>query len=233
MTADEKSDPSAVAVPRYWVPEKEVAERLDIKRKAPHNCLPSRAEPSRAEPSRAEPSRAEPSRAEPSRAEPSRAVAEPSSSRAELEPSRAELEPSRAEPSRAEPSRAEPSFEPSRAEPSRAEPSRIRRAQRTWLAARLSEISPGHIGRADRSLLSDSPRRSWSYDYNFDLWFFAFRNITAAQQIDGRLSFPFYLDAIRHELTVTPVIRQRLRKGLSRHFETITNSTNDTDIDRR
>ena len=31
MTVDEKSDPSAVAIPRYWVPEEEVAGRLDIK----------------------------------------------------------------------------------------------------------------------------------------------------------------------------------------------------------
>ena len=75
MTADEKPDPSAVAVPRYWVPEEEVAERLDISRYTTQLFAePSRAEPSRAEPSRAEPSRAEPSRAEPSRAEPSQAV---------------------------------------------------------------------------------------------------------------------------------------------------------------
>ena len=87
MTVKEKSDPESVAIPRYWVPEKEVSERLD-KREMTTQLI---AEPSRAEPSRAEPSRAEPSRAEPSRAEPSRA------------------EPSRAEPSRAEPSRAEPS----------------------------------------------------------------------------------------------------------------------------
>ncbi len=64
MTVDEKSDPRAVAVPRYWVPEEEVAERLDIS----GNATQLFAEPSRAEPSRAEPSRAEPSRAEPSRA---------------------------------------------------------------------------------------------------------------------------------------------------------------------
>ena len=97
MSAGKKFDPGTVAVPRYWVPEMEVAERLDIGRETAQLLAePSRAEPSRAEPSRAEPSRAEPSRAEPSRAEPSRA-----------EPSRAE--PSRAEPSRAEPSRAEPS----------------------------------------------------------------------------------------------------------------------------
>ena len=70
MTVDEKSDPNAVAIPRYWVPEKEVADRLDIS----GNTTQLFAEPSRAEPSRAEPSRAEPSRAEPSRAEPSRAV---------------------------------------------------------------------------------------------------------------------------------------------------------------
>ncbi len=30
MTVDEKSDPSAVSVPRYWVPEEQVAKRLDI-----------------------------------------------------------------------------------------------------------------------------------------------------------------------------------------------------------
>ncbi len=90
MTADEKLDPGAVIIPRYWVPEREVAEKLDIGITSTQSLAePSRAEPSRAEPSRAEPSRAEPSRAEPSRAEPSRA------------------EPSRAEPSRAEPSRAD------------------------------------------------------------------------------------------------------------------------------
>ncbi len=92
MTKEEKADPESVAIPRYWVPEEKVAERLDKS----GTTIQLIAEPSRAEPSRAEPSRAEPSRAEPSRAEPSRA-----------EPSRAE--PSRAEPSRAEPSRAEPS----------------------------------------------------------------------------------------------------------------------------
>ena len=93
MSAGEKSDPRTVAVPRYWVPEMEVAERLDIDRETAQLLAePSRAEPSRAEPSRAEPSRAEPSRAEPSRAEPSRA------------------EPSRAEPSRAEPSRIRHSY---------------------------------------------------------------------------------------------------------------------------
>ena len=80
MTVDEKSDSSAVAVPRYWVPEEEVAERLDMSGNTTQlSAEPSRAEPSRAEPSRAEPSRAEPSRAEPSRAEPSRA--EPYSTR--------------------------------------------------------------------------------------------------------------------------------------------------------
>ncbi len=125
MTVTEKSDPATVAIPRYWVPEKEVAKRLDKGEMTTQSLAePSRAEPSRAEPSRAEPSRAEPSRAEPSRAEPSRA--EPS----RAEPSRAE--PSRAEPSRAEPSRAEPSrAEPSRAEPSRAEPSRAEPSNRT------------------------------------------------------------------------------------------------------
>ncbi len=61
MTANEKSDPQAVAIPRYWVAEKEVAEKLD----KGINTAQLLAEPSRAEPSRAEPSRAEPSRAEP------------------------------------------------------------------------------------------------------------------------------------------------------------------------
>ena len=37
MTADEKSDPGVVAVPRYWVPEKEVADRLDIGRSTTHS----------------------------------------------------------------------------------------------------------------------------------------------------------------------------------------------------
>ena len=58
MTVEEKWDPETVAVPRYWVPEKEVAERLDKSGMA----IQLKAEPSRAEPSRAEPSRAEPSR---------------------------------------------------------------------------------------------------------------------------------------------------------------------------
>ena len=74
MTVDEKSDPCVVAVPRYWVPEKEVAERLDISGDtAQLFAEQSRAEQSRAEQSRAEQSRAEQSRAEQSRAEQSRA----------------------------------------------------------------------------------------------------------------------------------------------------------------
>ena len=65
MTVAEKSDPGTVVIPRYWVPEKTVAERLDRS----EVTVSSRAEQSRAEQSRAEQSRAEQSRAEQSRAE--------------------------------------------------------------------------------------------------------------------------------------------------------------------
>ena len=34
MTVDEKSDPTTVVIPRYWVPEEEVAKRLDISEKS-------------------------------------------------------------------------------------------------------------------------------------------------------------------------------------------------------
>ena len=55
MTAAEKADAQAVALPRYWVPEEEVQKRLDKTETAPFlTTEPSRAEPSRAEPSRAE-----------------------------------------------------------------------------------------------------------------------------------------------------------------------------------
>ena len=69
MTVAEKSDPGTVVIPRYWVPENNVAERLD----RGEMTVSSRAEQSRAEQSRAEQSRAEQSRAEQSRAEQSRA----------------------------------------------------------------------------------------------------------------------------------------------------------------
>ena len=67
VPTEEKTNTTSVVQPRYWVPEKNVAKKLD------NDEFDIIAEPSRAEPSRAEPSRAEPSRAEPSRAEPSRA----------------------------------------------------------------------------------------------------------------------------------------------------------------
>ena len=44
ITVAEKSDPESVAIPRYWVPEKEVAARLD----KGEMTLKSLAEPSRA-----------------------------------------------------------------------------------------------------------------------------------------------------------------------------------------
>ena len=83
ITVEEKKDPEFVALPRYWVPEKEVVQRLDKSGMTAQSLC--RAEQSRAEQSRAEQSRAEQSRAEQSRAEQSRA------------------EQSRAEQSRAEP----------------------------------------------------------------------------------------------------------------------------------
>ena len=58
MTPEEKADPEAVIIPRYWVPEGEVDKRLDKRHEAGSIFI---AEPSRAEPSRAEPSRTEPS----------------------------------------------------------------------------------------------------------------------------------------------------------------------------
>ncbi len=45
MTVAEKSNPESVVIPRYWVPEKEVVERLD---KNGMTTQPSRAEPNRA-----------------------------------------------------------------------------------------------------------------------------------------------------------------------------------------
>ena len=75
MTVAEKSDSLSVTIPRYWVPEKEVAKRLDKGESTDNSPFleQSRAEQSRAEQSRAEQSRAEQSRAEQSRAEQSRA----------------------------------------------------------------------------------------------------------------------------------------------------------------
>ena len=167
MTVDEKSDPSAVAVPRYWVSEQEVAERLDIG----DNTTQFFAEPSRAEPSRAEPSRAEPSRAEPSRAEPSRA------------------EPSRAEPSRAEPSRAEPS----RAEPSRAEPSRIRRSQRTGSQLALRDIARATDERT--GVNSVIPLVAVGHTTTILIVGSSLSETLHERQIDGLLSLPFCVDA--------------------------------------
>ena len=70
MTVGEKQNPESVTIPRYWVPEEEVAKRLDKSQMTTQ----LRAEQSRAEQSRAEQSRAEQSRAEQSRAEQSRAI---------------------------------------------------------------------------------------------------------------------------------------------------------------
>ena len=67
MTSHEKSDPTAVILPRYWVPDYEIAARLNSS--DPNQLMI-------AEQSRAEQSRAEQSRAEQSRAEQSRALAE-------------------------------------------------------------------------------------------------------------------------------------------------------------
>ena len=52
MTQEEKADPEAVILPRYWVPEEEVKKRLDKSTMMSTFFEPSRAEPSRAEPSR-------------------------------------------------------------------------------------------------------------------------------------------------------------------------------------
>ena len=225
MTREEKADPEAVVVPRYWVPEEEVKERLDKSEMTPTLFEPSRAEPSRAEPSRAEPSRAEPSRAEPSRAEPSRAEpsrAEPS----RAEPSRAEpsrAEPSRAEPSRAEPSRAEPSrAEPSRAEPSRAEPSCYSTASPSWLATRSQEDHSGDR-RADGDLRHDSHNWIERLRYNGSGWLIVFRDISRAT--DQRTSI---FAAIRGTAVSNkaPLVDIDFAKWLQ-VFRGITNSTNE------
>ena len=201
MTDAEKIEASSVVIPRYWVPEQKVTEKLDIDtvitsslaRAEPSRAEPSRAEPSRAEPSRAEPSRAEPSRAEPSRAEPSRA--EPS----RAEPSRAEpsrAEPSRAEPSRAEPSRAEPSrAEPSRAEPSRAEPSRAEPTLRRASAHRTSDRSTNHV------LRSPSDLSTWpqSGRHTIGGWQVALRLITTATNRRTLIASFIPLVAIGHK----------------------------------
>ena len=70
MTEGEKSNPESVAIPRYWVPEEEVAERLDKSRIATQLIT----EPNRTEPNRTEPNRTEPNRTEPNRTEPNRTV---------------------------------------------------------------------------------------------------------------------------------------------------------------
>ena len=104
MTAQEKANPETVIVPRYWVPENEVAERVD-KREAVVLDTQNRTEPNRTEPNRTEPNRTEPNRTEPNRTEPNR------------------TEPNRTEPNRTEPNRTEPNrTEPNRTEPNRTEP---------------------------------------------------------------------------------------------------------------
>ena len=64
MTADEKSNPSVVAIPRYWVPEKKVAERLDIS----GSTTQLFADPTRPDPTRPDPTRPDPTRPDPTRA---------------------------------------------------------------------------------------------------------------------------------------------------------------------
>ena len=61
MSPNEKKDPSTVALPRYWVPENNVAKRLDTGESV------TIAEPNRTEPNRTEPNRTEPNRTEPNR----------------------------------------------------------------------------------------------------------------------------------------------------------------------
>ncbi len=242
MTTDEKSDSTTVAVPRYWVSEGEVAERLDTGEDAtqslaePSRAEPSRAEPSRAEPSRAEPSRAEPSRAEPSRAEPSRAEpsrAEPS--RAEpsrAEPSRAEpsrAEPSRAEPSRAEPSRAEPSrAEPSRAEPSRAEPSRAEpysTFSTDWLAGRSPEDHPCNR-RTNGHLRHDTGGRVERFRNNGSRWLIVFRDISSPTNQRTTILSALWSTGVSNK---APVLDFDEGSWLQA-FRGITNSTNERTI---
>ncbi len=59
MTTAEKSDPEAVALPRYWVPEKEVAKRLKLAgnnlRIADQEPDPTRPDPTRPDPTRPDP----------------------------------------------------------------------------------------------------------------------------------------------------------------------------------
>ncbi len=66
MTQEEKADPEAVILPRYWVPEEEVKKRLDKLTMTPTFFKPSQAKPSQAKPSQAKPSQAKPSQAKPS-----------------------------------------------------------------------------------------------------------------------------------------------------------------------
>ena len=59
MTTAEKSDPEAVALPRYWVPEEEVAKRLKLTgnnlRIADQGPDPTRPDPTRPDPTRPDP----------------------------------------------------------------------------------------------------------------------------------------------------------------------------------
>ena len=52
MACDEKADPEAVVMPRYWVPEKEVAKRLDNREEMSGLSLP---DPTRPDPTRPDP----------------------------------------------------------------------------------------------------------------------------------------------------------------------------------
>ena len=146
MTMDEKSDPSAVAIPRYWISEEKVAERLDIGENAPQSLAkPSQAKPSQAKPSQAKPSQAKPSQAKPSQAKPSQAKpsqAKPSQAKpSQAKPSQAK--PSQAKPSQAKPSQAKPSqAKPSQAKPSQAKPSQAKPSQAKPSQAKPSQAKP-------------------------------------------------------------------------------------------
>ena len=72
MTSEEKADPEAVPVPRYWVPEEEVAKRLDKSGTRQALFDPTRPDPTRPDPTRPDPTRPDPTRPDPTRPDPTR-----------------------------------------------------------------------------------------------------------------------------------------------------------------
>ena len=186
VTADEKSDPTSVVIPRYWVSEEEVQIRLDKSKKStklePNRTEPNRTEPNRTEPNRTEPNRTEPNRTEPNRTEPNRTEpnrTEPNRTEPNrTEPNRTEpnrTEPNRTEPNRTEPNRTEPNrTEPNRTEPNRTEPNRTERlysiSSPSWPEKHSPGSRMGDCVEADydvnqpknRDFLNHSIDRAWS-----------------------------------------------------------------------